>query len=90
MLLIKRGVVLPTALPTASPTEIPNSEVSSISISAPTSTAIPIKATSTPIQITISAHRFNNSKIMNVLIGIIVLALLGGGIFTWLGNPKKP
>ena len=31
----------------------------------------------------------DNNTIMGVMIGIIALALLGGGLFTWLGSSKK-
>jgi hypothetical protein len=31
----------------------------------------------------------NNSTIMSIVIGIIALALLGGGVITWMGSPKK-
>ncbi|HEY5730199.1 MAG TPA: hypothetical protein VIS72_09130 [Anaerolineales bacterium] len=30
----------------------------------------------------------DNSTIMGVALGMIALALLGGGVFTWLGNSK--
>jgi uncharacterized protein YkwD/LysM repeat protein len=80
-LLIKTGVMLPAA----SPTETPTQTVISTSTALPTSMAT---ATST-VNIDSSNAEPNDTNVMKVVIGIIALALLGGGIFTWLGNSKK-
>ena len=83
-LLIRTGVLVPTASPTASPTQA----------STPTSlpTLTPTErintATSTPIGVSQSALT-RDATVMYAMIGIIVLAFLGGGIFTLLGNSKK-
>ena len=79
-LLIKTGLVVATASPTASPMQ----EATFTATSLPASTA----ATATPIAASSSAST-NNAAIMRVAMGIIALALLGGGIITWLGSAKK-
>jgi uncharacterized protein YkwD/LysM repeat protein len=85
-LLIKTGVILPTA----SPTETPTQRVTSTSTGLPTSTSLAHSAamTSTP-NVASSKAMPNNATVMKVVIGIIALALLGGGIFAWLGSSKK-
>jgi LysM repeat protein len=87
MLVIKKDVMAVTETPqatstlevTASPTQTSLLPTSTISL--PTSTLAPISVS--------SSVPGNNSTIMGVAIGIIALALLGSGIFTWLGNSKK-
>lgn len=81
-LLIKSGVFLPTASPTETPPQIPTST------SLPALTALAATLTSTPGSGSPSALN-SNATVMKVMIGIIALALLGGGIFTWLGSSKK-
>ena len=50
----------------------------------------PIRPVSTSTQvITASSSSNNNGTVMGVMIGIIGLALLGGGLFTWLGSSRK-
>jgi LysM repeat protein len=84
-LLIKKGVLEPTASLTESPTQV----------AAPTSTSIPtsttthnLAATSTPIVIA-STVRANNSMIVKMVIGAIALGMLSGGMIAWLGEGKK-
>jgi uncharacterized protein YkwD/LysM repeat protein len=80
-LLVKTGLVLPTVLPTETPVSTPTSQPTL------TITAQNVVATSTPIRASQSALK--NATVMNALIGIVILALLGGGLFTWAGRPKK-
>jgi uncharacterized protein YkwD len=85
-LLIKRGAVQLTA----SPAETPTQQVTQTFTSALTSTATERELTPTSTQIIISSSMLtNNAAIVRVVIGIMVVAFLGGGIFTWLGSPKK-
>jgi uncharacterized protein YkwD len=84
MLLIKRGAAAPTASPAATGTQAAALTPTSL----PTSTAV--KLTLTPSAIVVSsAVSASNAMIMKVAIGIIALAVLGGGILTWLGGLKK-
>jgi LysM repeat protein len=87
-LLVKRGVILATASPTESST--PETMVTSIVTATSTPIIIPLTYTSTSIPTsTPSSASGNNSTVMGIAIGIIALALLGGGIFTWIGSSKK-
>lgn len=81
-LLIRSGVAVPTSLPTATPTQ------AATSTSLPTFTGTANSVTSTPGSVSISSPP-NSMVVMNVMIGIIALALVGGGIFTWLGSSRK-
>lgn len=83
-LLIKKGVVW---TPTSS-VETPTVEATSppTSLTASTMTTIPPTLTLTPLSGTLSTSRNN---IMAIAMGIIALALLGGGVFAWLGNSKN-
>ena len=81
-LLIRSGVAVPTSLPAATPTQ------AATSTSLPTFTGTANSFTSTPGSVSISSPP-NSSVVMNVMIGIIALALVGGGIFTWLGSSRK-
>jgi LysM repeat protein len=84
-LFIKRGAVLAMA----SPTETPTQAATSTSTSVPNFTAtLRVTSTFTPIVASLSVST-NNSVIMKVAMGVIALALLGGGIFAWLGGLKK-
>ena len=80
-LLVMAGVTLPTNLPRATPvvtsTRLPTSAVI---LSHVTSTATPTDAGSTMTRSVV---------LINVMLGIIVLAIVGGGIFTWLGSARK-
>jgi uncharacterized protein YkwD/LysM repeat protein len=83
-LLIKRGVAAPTASPAATETRAAALTPTSL----PTSTAV--KLTLTPSAVVISpAVSANKVTIMKVAMGIIALAVLGGGISAWLGGLKK-
>jgi uncharacterized protein YkwD len=83
-LLIKTGAILPTA----SPTETSTQSVTATYTDVPTSTAQNTAVTFTQ-QVASSTAATNNTTVMKVVIGIIALALIGGGIFTWLGSSKK-
>ena len=82
-LLIKQDVILPTA----SLTETQISGSTTIAES-PMPTLLP---TVTIIFSTeaASSTSVDDNSIMGIAMGIIALALLGGGVFTWLGSKKK-
>lgn len=85
-LLIKTGVIEPTGSPTQVPTQTasPTGAASHTPMTrGTTTTSMPGSLAQSPSSV------MNNETIMNVMIGIIVLAILGGGIFTWLGNSRK-
>ncbi len=85
-LLIKKDVVLPiTSLP-----ETPTSEATASPTLALTSMATALQATltSTPT-IAASISLTDNTKGMGMVIGILALAVLGGGIFAWHGSSRK-
>ncbi|MGZ9221497.1 MAG: CAP domain-containing protein [Anaerolineales bacterium] len=87
-LLIKTGVIQPTAAHTETPTR----ELTVTSINTPISAASILQRTSTSTRVVTplpSSPPRNNNAIMGVMMGIIALALLGGGLFTWLGDSKK-
>jgi len=85
-LLIKRGAVQLTA----SPAETVAQLVMPTSTSAPASTATKPALWPTPTLVLLSSSApANDAAIMRVVIVIIILAFLGGGIFTWLGSSKK-
>jgi len=87
-LLIKRGVVQPTA----AHIETPTVDLTRNSTNTLLSTATIIRSTLTATKVMTPAplsRPTNNNTIIGVMIGIIVLALLGGGLFTWLGSSKK-
>jgi len=48
----------------------------------------PVSVTSTLSAIS-QVTPVDNESIMEVAIGILVLAFLSGGVFTWLGSKKK-
>ena len=81
-LLVKTAVIVSTS------TQAGVSSPETVSTSLPTITATAQGATSTPETIS-SFSRPNSTAVTNVLIGIIALAILGGGIFTWLGRARK-
>lgn len=84
-LLIKKGI----STATASLTEVAAQTATSTAVSmAPSTATHNLVWTSTPLALASSASA-NNSLIMKVVMGVIVLALFGGGVFTWLGSPKK-
>lgn len=91
-LLIKTDVIV-TLMPTASVTEVPTSKPTAMQRNALTSPVTTMFATAASVTATPSAipavTMVDNNSIMGVAIGIMVLALLGGGVFTWLGSKKK-
>jgi uncharacterized protein YkwD/LysM repeat protein len=85
-LLIKTDVVLPAASLTAIPTSQPQMTSTGVPVS-PTVTLLPTvtiiwseKPTSAVVK---------DTSILGIAIGILVLALLGGGVFTWLGSKRN-
>ena len=84
-LLIKKGVVAAAASPTDA--SLPAATITSTSLPVLTATySLPLA--STPVALATSASP-NNSMIMKVTMGVIALALLGGGILAWLEGAKK-
>ena len=83
-LLIRSEVIVPTVPPAAAPAQI------STPTSLPTLTpaAGTAATTSTPRMVSRSAVT-DSTRRRNAMIGIIVLAIIGGGIFTFLGSTKK-
>lgn len=82
-LLIKTGVATPIGSPTVAATQAATSTV------APTLTATPHITSITTDRATDSSALSSNLAGVKIAIAIIALALLGGGIFTWLGSSKK-
>jgi len=84
-LLIKRNVILPTALPSElSATE--SDATSTTVLVSPTPNLLP---TVTIIYDSPSAAAFRDNSVIGVVMGIIALGLLGGVVFAWLGSRKK-
>ena len=83
-LLIKQGMIAPTGFQT----ELPRQALTSTSL--PTLTQTSHDSTATPMLAAIDSSAANNQvRIRNAMIGIIALALVGGGIFALLGSSKK-
>lgn len=87
-LLIKMGVVVPTSTSTeASMAEATTTSTSMLASITSTSTIWPTNIVAiTPIA---TADSSQNTVTTGVVIGIIALALLGGGIITWMGTRKS-
>ena len=81
-LLVKAAVMVPTSTITETPTQ------ETTSTSPPVITATVKTVTMTPESAS-SVSPPNGAMVMNVMIGIIALAIVGGGIFTWLGSARK-
>ena len=82
-----------TLIPTASMTEVQVSDptvmpTSAVPAATTASLETPTSGTSIPSAVA-ETMPVDNQSIMRVAIGIIVLALLGGGIITWLGRTRK-
>jgi len=85
-LLVKKGVVLPTVSPTLSPASdtLPTLIITSIA------TEVVVQPTNAFVPSLVSENGpVNNNRIVGSVIGILAIALLGGGLFTWLGTTKK-
>ena len=83
-LLIRQGMIVPTGTATEEPTQ------SFTSTSLPDSASTSQVLTTTPGSATAGRSTArNNATIRNVMIAIIALALVGGGIMTWLGRSRK-
>ncbi|HSL31073.1 MAG TPA: CAP domain-containing protein [Anaerolineales bacterium] len=79
-LLIRSGVAVTATLATlAAPPTAPPTLIMGTPTMMATSTAI----AGSPMA------RVQDRTVMRVMIGIVVLAILGGGIFTWLGSSRK-
>jgi len=82
-LLVRKDMVAPTLpaeTPTVEGTSSPTSlQPSRVTISPPTLTFTPVSGMSSASQ----------TNVMGIAMGIIALALLGGGMVAWLGNSKK-
>ena len=75
-------------LPTGTSTKFPTLEAVTPTIS-PVPTVTHIRPTVTTSPIVPSSVLAQNQSTMRIAIGIIALALLAGGAFTWLGTAKK-
>ena len=83
-LLIKQSVIVSTGSPTEPQTQaVTSTNLPKLTEASSDSTVTPIPA---PID---SSAGSSQVRIRNSMIAIIALALLGGAIFTWLGNSKK-
>ncbi len=81
-LLIKKEAVPSSMPPTA--TAIPE-----LTVTVPPSATIVPTLTATPTQIPVALISRDNKMLIPSVIAILVLAILGGGFFTWLGNSSK-
>ena len=91
-LLIKTDVAV-SVVSTASMTELPASkptvmQTNPATLATTASLETPVSVTSTLSAIS-QVTPVDNESIMEVAIGILVLAFLSGGVFTWLGSKKK-
>jgi len=77
-------------LPTVSPTELPTTEIKGSPTNTITFTALPVQPTytlsSSPIP---SGNLTRNNSTVGAVMGIIGVALLGGGLFMILGNKRR-
>jgi len=81
-LLIKKEGTLTAAPPTETVT------LESTITATPALTRVPTLVTTTTQMPVVPASQ-NNDAVMTVAIAIIALAILGGGVFTWLGSSRK-
>ena len=83
-LLIKQGTIVSTVSPTKDPTQ----GATSTGLPTLTLSAGEITQTATPGAASQSGSA-NDQTVLNVMIGIIALAVVGGGLLTWLGSSRK-
>ena len=83
-LLIKQGMVVPTGSPTLLPIQIATQALLPTLTPAPDGDSM----TSTPATAA-NLSATNRTGLRNAMIGIIALAIIGGGIFTWWGYSRK-
>jgi len=90
-LLIKMGIIVPTSTPmeTSTPEPQPTGTSTSALASSSSMTHLPLGSTATLTPVLTDPSSRSTSSIMGVAIGIIALALLGGGLITWMGGTKK-
>ncbi len=84
-LLIRKMMITPTETPTGVPTLTATHLPSATASSVPPAT----KSATTSVPTVVPEKMAANEMIMGVVIGIIALALLSGGMFTWFGNTKR-
>ncbi len=82
-LLIEQAVPVPTASPTESPIQM------ATPTGFPTFTRDAASAMTTSASGSMKRSAATDRSVMNVMIGIIVLAVVSGGIFTWLGSSRR-
>ena len=89
LLVKKMSLVTTETNTTETPAEMPTHTATVISsmTASPLPAATEVEPESIPANIPETGP--GNGTIMGVVIGIIAFALLGGGLFTWLGNAKK-
>jgi hypothetical protein len=88
-LLIKKETMSSTATPTESPV-VEVTASSAVTVTVFTVTVVQATNTVGPSPVLSGGSTNNNNhRIMGAVMGIIALALLGGGVFTLLGNAKK-
>ena len=85
-LLIKKDVTLLTASPEVTNTSEPTPSPTVV-IESTKSVPLAIPTITTSLVSSVSPNA--NNTIMAIVMGIIALALLGGGIFSWAGSAKK-
>jgi hypothetical protein len=79
-LLIRQGVVLPAL--SLEPTSTIKPTASPVIVNSPTSQEVHV----TLVPVPSSAVAGSNHSVMGFAVGILVLAIVGGGIFAWLGR----
>jgi uncharacterized protein YkwD len=90
-LLVRMGVLQPSSTPTEPPTSEPEatSIVTSTATFIPPAVTMQSTVTMTVVVVPVASPPENKSVLMGTVVGIIVLALLGGGVITWMNSSKK-